>query len=224
MRKAFALLLCAAMIFTVTACSGSDSVAESAVESSAAPIAPNYLKAVIVADSVEDAFPDIDYSDKPSDQFISPTTSLKIGSSWYGIMYAKDLEGMDEGSYSVDIYGKIGESETGGPWFELYYKPDHSDEVPVLSTYIDLYDDYFEAKIGNQDAWILTKYLTAADAMYFSPYLDNGALTMNYSYFNEKEGYSIPITFVLREYGAPWDEKVDPLPPGYEEYKATLES
>ena len=152
--------------------------------------------------------------------FISPTTELMIGSEWYGVAVVSNFKPEKEAAKvngPHDMWGYFDTDSDGRPFFELYDTPEMED-TPLLSLYINLYDTYFQADIGHEDAWLLGLYLDESDEYYFSPTLNNGALRIDYHREGSRGSYD--ITIFMRELGTPWDEDYDPyLPEGYEEYK-----
>ena len=89
----------------------------------------------------------------------------------------------------------------------------------VLSMYIDVYDDYISADIGDEDAWYLNRYLTASESYSFSSGVDDGKIGFVYDYVDPDDNASgFTVEFCLRKYGELWDASVDTLPPGYNDY------
>jgi len=225
-KKLLALTLALAVVLTLAACGGkdkeeagsgsSDGSSESAGDSY---VSSGFFDGAIVAPTLGDAFSGA-VAGSGASSFVSPTTELSGDMHFYGDMELYDCSGSyADGSY--DVWGYIRTDSDGKTFLELYDTKDYtSSDAPFLSMWIDLYSDHIEADIGNENAWILERYLTADDAGYFSPYLDNGALKFDYPYKNGGDSCEIFIT--LREDGTPWDEENDVLPPSYEEYKASL--
>lgn len=154
--------------------------------------------------------------------FVSPTTSFELESYWYGTAIIsnftpKSQAAESEGTY--DVWGYIGKGSNGRIFFEIYDDSNLQSE-PLLSLYVDLYGDYMQADIGREDAWLFDIYLDEDAEDFFSPMLINGAMHMEY--YCTGENIAFDITFFLREDGTPWDEANDLLPPGYDEYKASL--
>ncbi len=152
--------------------------------------------------------------------FQSPTTAIEVDSYWYGTAILSNFTPANRAAEvegASDVWGYIGTANNGRTYFEVYDSPEMAD-TPTLSLYIDLYDTFFNAEIGDEDAWLIGTYLDESDAYYFSPLLENGALRIDYR--SEGKNTSYDILIFLREDGAPWDEENDPLPPGYDEYKA----
>jgi len=156
------------------------------------------------------------------ESFVSPTTSFELESYWYGTAIIsnftpKSQAAESEGTY--DVWGYIGKGSNGRIFFEIYDVSNLQSE-PLLSLYVDLYGDYMQADIGREDAWLFDIYLDEDAEDFFSPMLINGAMQMEY--YCTGENIAFGITFFLREDGTPWDEENDLLPPGYDEYKASL--
>lgn len=151
--------------------------------------------------------------------FKSPTTTIEEDSTWYGTATLSNFTPADraaevEGAH--DVWGYIGTDNNGRAYFEIYDTPD-MDEEALLSLYIDLYSDSFAADIGDEDAWLIGIYLDKSANVFFSPELENGALSIFYHF--KGKNTSFDFTLFLREDGTPWDEENDPLPPGYDDYK-----
>lgn len=150
--------------------------------------------------------------------FVSPTKSIELGSVWYGTVRLETADGDKDD----DIFALINQNAAGNCYFEVFTNSDFTEEGLICSMWIDLYDDSFVADIGDKDAWIYEHYLTADEAFYFSPVLDNGLLHFFYPYTEDGEDMTVQI--YLREDGMPWDEENDLLPPHYVEYKAAIEA
>lgn len=152
--------------------------------------------------------------------FQSPTTTIKEDSLWYGTAILSNFTPANRAAEvegEKDIWAYIGTDNNGRAYFEVFETPD-MEETPLLSMYIELYDDSFAADIGDEDAWLLEMYLDDSANVFFSPELENGALSIFYHF--KGKNVSFDFTLFLREDGTPWDEENDTLPPGYEDYKA----
>lgn len=170
--------------------------------------------------STNGGFPSVSGKPELNAGFQSPTTSIEPDSYWYGTVILSNFTPANraaevEGDH--DAWGYIGTDDSGRTYFEVFDEPEMANE-PLLSMYVDLYDTYFYADIGDEDAWLIGSYLDESDEYYLSPILDNGALSIDYHFEGKNTSYD--FTLFLREDGAPWDEANDPLPPGYDDYKA----
>ncbi len=151
--------------------------------------------------------------------FQSPTTAIEEGSAWYGTAVLSNFTPADRAAEvegEKDVWAYIGTDNTDRTFFEVYETPE-MDERPILSMYIDLYNDSFAADIGDGDAWLIDLLLDKSANVFFSPELENGALSIFYHL--KGKNVSFDFTLFLREDGTPWDEENDILPPGYEDYK-----
>lgn len=228
MKKYFAVFLSLMLVCSLAACNGKDEEDKSAGSESTGTskvegyASSGFFDGVTVAAAVEDAFAGASSFGSGDSSFVSPTTSLKRGTMWYGTMAVTDFVGTNTEDYTKDVVAKLDATSQGWDYIEIYTDSSLSEEYIQLSMYITLYDDGFTADIGDEDAWIFSRYLTEEDAKYFSPSLNNGALVMTYPYVDEEEGYSCTVTFFLREDGTPWDEEHDLLPPSYERYKEAI--
>ena len=172
--------------------------------------------------STNNGFPAISGNADLNAGFQSPTASIELDSYWYGTAILSNFTPVNraaevEGDY--DVWGYIGADDNGRAYFEVFDEPEMSNE-PLLSMYIDLYSDSFAADIGDEDGWLIGSYLDSSANVFFSPALDNGALPIGYHFAETNTSYDFSL--FLREDGAPWDEENDPLPPGYDDYKAGL--
>ncbi len=145
----------------------------------------------------------------------SPTTGLAAEQYWYGVLQVSNYSGPNTMPEKMDIWGHL---KGDYPYFELFDA--EGADYAIFSAYVDLTDTGFATLAADGDAWIFEKTLDVEEEVYFSPTLDNGALKMEYHY--DYNGESFDIMIFVREDGAPWDEQSDPLPPGYEEYKAEI--
>ncbi len=155
--------------------------------------------------------------------FVSPTTSVDMDSIWYGTIRYANFKGRDTEDYTDDVFAWIrSEKDTGKPFFELFTTSDFTEESMLLSMYVEMTGDGFNADIGEKDAWIIQEWLGKEDEPHFSPRLENGALVMDYTYLDSQDDYSCDITIFLRVDGTPWDAENDLLPPHYADYAAAL--
>ncbi len=146
------------------------------------------------------------------DVFESPTTTLELGSEWYGTMTIENYTGPYDRGGVYDVTASI-----GGTVDETYFEVYDGSISGAISMYIELSDTYF-TPIVNDEAWTFDYYLTEDDIYDLTPFFFNGALEFEYGY--EYGGESFDVYIFLRETGTPWDESYDPLPPGYAEYAA----
>ncbi len=137
---------------------------------------------------------------------------------WYGYIKLTNSWGYTDNSDEIyDVTGIISTySDSERPFFELYM-----DDVDgaILSFFLDIYDEYISADIGDEDAWFMNRYLTADESFNFSTGLYNGKLIFYYDYTDpdgENAGFTAEIC--LRKYGELWDSSTDTLPPGYNDY------
>lgn len=160
------------------------------------------------------------------DAFVSPTTSIELGSEWYGSMTISNYKPLTDDlnvrlnvkNGVSDIYAVVDTDSNGNAYFEVY--PDASYQKTLYSVYIDLYDDHIVPIIGEDDAWFFRQYLTADQVDDYTMYLKDGVLELNRHFESDNETFD--VQFYLREDGTPWNEAVDPLPLSYEEYKQKL--
>lgn len=152
---------------------------------------------------------------------------LTIPRDWYGVLQLRDCEGFPFEEKDYDVWGYTRENSSGQAYFELWLNPDQEGD-PVLSFYIDKEetewltpiitdgDAYVDLDGGTSDSWqTLTEDHEWA---LMSQYID-GALDIYHGYYDD-EGRYADCRFFVREKGIGWHEDSDPLPPGYDEYKA----
>ena len=150
------------------------------------------------------------------------TEDVDLYGDWYGYLHITNAWGYQDNSDElVDITGVIDtDVNSDRPFLDLYV--DDADGA-VLSMYIDIYDDYVFANIGDEDAWFMNRYLTEDEAYNFSSGLYDGKLVFYYDYVDpdgEDAGYTAEIC--IRKYGDYWDEDDGILPPGYYDYVEAL--
>lgn len=153
-----------------------------------------------------------------------PAGSIQMPSEWYGVAILTSCEGFDFEDKEYDIWGLI-DFENGQPYIELYDVPD-SKVYPILSMYIDEETtDWLTPIIGEDDAWIAVDLASGNEQALnkdfewalLTQYIE-GSLDIYHTYIDDNGGYA-DCRFFIREMGTGWNEEVDPLPPGYEEYK-----
>ena len=113
------------------------------------------------------------------------------------------------------------DSGTQKPFFEGYIDGlDHA----AISLYINYNSGtIFTPDIGDQDAWVYNRYLVEDDAVYFNVDATSGLIYIIYPYVDPEDPNStMIIEFCYRMQGQYWDEANDILPPGYDDYRATL--
>ena len=144
------------------------------------------------------------------------SAQLTIPSTWYGVLLSDEL------NYEADVFGEL--DTDGKPYFELWESLEdfrgETDYSPIFSTYINEDISYgVIIPIADGEGWFYDHFLTDEDvAQYMGVYLD-GMLYFHFTY-DAGDGKPVEIEIYLRENGAAWNEDHDPLPPGYETYKA----
>lgn len=183
--------------------------------------AGDLFSSVTVAATMDDAFVGTGSGiSSGASGFVSPTKTITPSKMWFGVMQV--MNSTDNKDYEKDIIASIAAARDGRTFIEVYTDSSMSDDSLQLSMYITINDDRFAADIGDKDAWVFDRYLTADDAVYFSPVLENGALDMYYHYEDPNSNYSCNVRFFLREDKTLWDEANDPLPPSYDKYKEAI--
>ncbi len=152
-----------------------------------------------------------DQSDNSS--FTSETTHFEVDTVWYGFMDIMNYEGPDDLNGTYDIYGYLGNNGIDD-YFELYMEIT-LDGDPVVTYYIDLYDDYF-TPILDEYAYSFGELMGDDDYFGYAAFLDNGFIFLMENYESETESFE--VAFGLREYGSAWDTESDYLPPSYDSY------
>lgn len=142
---------------------------------------------------------------------------------WYGMMFITSAEGdyADINNETFDIWASTFiDSGTDRPTFEIYLDEEENDIY--LSMYMDLYPAYIMANIGEDDAWIDERDLTAEDAASFVMTEADGFMMLAYDYVSpDKPEDKYTMSFMIRRYGDRWEGRTN-LPPGFDAYIAGL--
>lgn len=167
----------------------------------------------VLAGSITDAF-------AGANTFVGVPDEVLTG-DWFGWIRESECWGGHQEDFQA-AWGFVNFDEGDDKYFEVY--KDGDSQNAILSMWIkdEDTDTQIIPVIGDEDAWILSTYLTGEDARYFNTSIQyDGSLSFTYAYDDEgKSGCLIEI--FLRKDGALWDEASDILPPRYEEYKAAL--
>jgi len=145
---------------------------------------------------------------------------------WYGFLEISDATGKSENlnGTQYDASGKIEKLSDGNIRFTVDFMGDDADpENPLMLMNVDLQPDHLEPVIGEQDAWFNNIYLTKDDEFdfYVYPYSD-GEIYFSHKYVDpDNSENSFDVNCTLRKQGQLWKDD-EPLPPGYEAYKASL--
>lgn len=170
---------------------------------------------VAVAGSIADAFAGVN-------TFVGVPDEVLSG-NWFGwILESECWGGHEEDFQAAWAYVDYNATE-GKSYFDLY--KDGDSETPALSMWIEESVDDTELipDIGDEDAWVLQRYLIEAEEPLFNTMIQpDGSLYFSYEYATEDGDSGCLVEVFLRKDGAAWDEVNDVLPPRYEEYKAAI--
>lgn len=129
---------------------------------------------------------------------------------WIGVVmelghYGPEYEDMEMQLYDLDAVIDI--DETGQYYFEAYMV-DSIEESSLVSTYIEMEEEYFIAKIGEEDAWIADHWLTPDEEGIISAYYDDPTtLYIQYEYEDyEAENSGFHLSFYFRKVGESWND------------------
>ena len=126
---------------------------------------------------------------------ITPTPepgSLQLNSRWTGLLEISGHKG--EGSLEdgrIEVWGYLGESESGMQSFELYRAEDKDGKDPLLSMWVNVYGDHMVPVIGEHDAWLFDRWLQASDTKALTLYYRSNSIRCTYRYRLGQERCSI---------------------------------
>ena len=157
---------------------------------------------------------------------IKPAGSIQIPSQWYGVAIFKNCVGFDFEKIKQDVWGFMEEEPGGKASFKLYLDPEAKGH-PILSMYINKEERaWLTPAIGENDAWLIVdpdsghqQDLDEDDYWTILAPYNQGAIDILHDYHDAENSQYGNGRLFIRELGTAWNEKIDPLPPGYDEYK-----
>ncbi len=147
---------------------------------------------------------EIDFEEEtPSD--VGSAESGSLAGDWHGNVYVSDATDDFFLKEPLEVWGYIGEEQSGTDFFEIYFQEDMDPESVVVSMWIEDKGNAFTPIIGEEDCWVFDRYLTADETEELTGQVDeNGALIFYYSYV--EDGESANLMFYLMRDGETWVE------------------
>lgn len=156
-----------------------------------------------------------------SGPFVSPTKEIKWPSEWYGWARLTDFEGQLAEAYGdediADVFARFSKPDGVGPLFEIYDNPkyDADGTGPMLFLCVMENPNVLEPN-DDMGGILLGEDLTDDDLFDIQTSMYDGKINFTVRY--EGKYGACNMEFFLREKGAPWNENMDMLPPGYDTY------
>ena len=114
-------------------------------------------------------------------------------STWFGTLKITKHSG--KGSLingERPVWGIINDDGKGNYYFELYDKEFYTiDDMPVLSMWVNVFNDHIEPVSGQEDAWYFDLHLTGDELNVFKLYLKDDHLSRSFWYTCGKEHCNI---------------------------------
>lgn len=129
---------------------------------------------------------------------LSGVEKLEPDTDWYGDLQIRNHKGAGSlQNGSSEVWASIGTSPDGLYYFEIYDTEDvDEDTTPLLSMWIDLYDDRIVPRIGDKDAWFFDIWLDARDTAPLTLMLEDGRLGFSYPYNDGSESCDIRVSLM----------------------------